>query len=100
MKKLAIAAGLVALVLAAPALAGDRGGSSSQGRSNPTFGSPALKQMSNALRLAMLTHSGFWSGDGDFDWSHGRHFGWSNGRHWGWFKPHNPHWPHEPPASP
>jgi len=94
MRKLAIAAGLAALVLATPALADGRGGSSPPGRSSPSFGYGALFHQLAKDRGILA----FFSQPGSS--SHGRHFGWFRGRHWGWFKPHNPHWPHEPPMSP
>jgi hypothetical protein len=93
MRKLAIAAGLVALAVATPAVADGRGGSPSAGRSSAFAGAGG-----SFNRV-------FWGAWGrEFATPHfsprGRHFGWFRGKHWGWFKPHHPHWPHQPPHSP
>lgn len=93
MRKLIAGACILALAAtASPALAG--GG---QGRGG---GNSQSSQFASDFRNAM-TWSRFRPLFFDNDWgSRGNHFGWFRGKHWGWFKPHNPHWPHHPPASP
>jgi hypothetical protein len=92
MRILIVGAGLLLAATAAPALA-NGGGGRGGGSAGPFhgFGDPGWM-----TGLARATYGGDWR-------SHfrpGKHHGWFRGRHWGWFKPHNPHWPHEPPASP
>lgn len=99
MKILIVGAGVLLAATAAPALAngggahGGGGGSSFHGeQSGASQGMGHLKRLFGLLRQGYSDPPGFWSP--------GKHHGWFRGRHWGWFKPHNPHWPHEPPASP
>jgi hypothetical protein len=87
MRKLALAAALVALTAPAPAFADGRGSPSGD-----TLDRHLGQVVSSLWRSAFSTPPGFSSP--------GRHFGWFKGKHWGWFKPKNPHWPHDPPASP
>lgn len=93
MRTLLTGASLVLLAsTASPALAG--GGN--QGHNGPPgkFSSQLTGNFDRMIR-------GWWGQQGfGPGFSSGRHFGWFHGHHWGWFKPHNPHWPHHPPASP
>jgi hypothetical protein len=94
MNKLALAASVIALVTAAPAVAEGRGGHSPRGPSHAAFGGggPWGHVTQGLWRHAFFGPPGFFSP--------GRHLGWFFGRHWGWFRPHHPHWPHHPPHSP
>jgi hypothetical protein len=102
MRKLALAAGVVALATAAPAMADGRGkGGSLESRGNSQASAASAGTMSHFmsrlwrpafLRPAFFTPPGFFSP--------GRHYGWFRGKHWGWYKPKHPHWPHDPPVSP
>jgi hypothetical protein len=96
MRILIVGAGLLLAATAAPALAnggaGRGGGHGGNAGASHGFGNSAWV---TGLVRATYGH----------DWRRGysrpgNHHGWFHGRHWGWFKPHNPHWPHEPPASP
>ena len=97
MRKFALAAGLVALAAATPALAEGKGVRHSEASYSQSKASPQMREafghiISNAWRRAFATPPGFSSP--------GRHSGWFRGKHWGWFKPKHPHWPHDPPVSP
>lgn len=94
MKKIAMAASLVALACAGPALADGRGGDSFSRGSPGSFGSggPFGHVIRGLWGPALFGPPGFHSP--------GNHFGWFFGRHWGWYRPHHPHWPHHPPHSP
>jgi opacity protein-like surface antigen len=83
MRKLALAAALVALTAPAAALADAKGSPRSDALNRPIG-----QVISDLWQSAFSTPPGFSST--------GRHYGWSNGKHWGWFKPKNPHWPHDP----
>jgi hypothetical protein len=93
MRKLIAGACILALAAtASPALAdgqGHGGGNSQRGHFAGEF-----------KHVVALARFRFLFGDNDWRFSRGNHFGWFRGKHWGWFKPHNPHWPHEPPMSP
>lgn len=89
MRKLAMATGLSALMIAAPALAGGKAGASPPGSHAPFQGGFFANLAGILSRTAFSTPPGFDSP--------GRHYGWFRGRHLGWFKHHNPHFPHQPP---
>lgn len=86
MKILIVGAGLLLAATAAPALA--NGGGASRGQHAAGNAGQGFGYLDKQFFRA-------WVG-----FAHGKHYGWFRGRHWGWFKPHNPHWPHEPPMSP
>lgn len=96
MRILIVGAGLLLAATAAPALA-NGGAGRGGGQGGNAGASHGFGNSSWVIGLIRATY-------GD-DWQRGysrpgKHYGWFHGRHWGWFKPHNPHWPHEPPVSP
>jgi hypothetical protein len=102
MRKLALAAGLVALATATPAVADGKGSGASASRGHSqasTVSADSMRHFMSRLWQPAFLRPAFGTPPGFF--SPGRHYGWFRGKHWGWFKkPKNPHWPHDPPVSP